>query len=200
MLNVLSGGVILFSNPFMVGEEISFRCEGESSNISGTVVDIGLFRTKIKTYAREEYTIPNRHFADNVVLNISRRGKEFRVFEQIGLVPCDPELVQNIVEGIRSVVRKDERVLRRLHWRVVLHQIHPDGHLVIEISFIVEAINIDQYVAIKEDLLLQFMQVILHSGGRLARPQRENIPFSDSVPMIGGNLTPNLVDTYSNGI
>ena len=48
------------------------------------MVDVGWYRTTIRSFEREIYTIPNSVFSRNVVLNITRKQKEWRFFEFFG--------------------------------------------------------------------------------------------------------------------
>ena len=43
------------------------------------MTDIGLFRTTLKSFEREVYYVPNSLFSNIVVLNVTRKMKEWRV-------------------------------------------------------------------------------------------------------------------------
>jgi len=51
------------------------------------VLDVGWYRTTIRSFEREIYNIPNSVFSRNVVLNITRKQREWRFFEFIGALP-----------------------------------------------------------------------------------------------------------------
>lgn len=55
--------------------------------VEGIVTDVGWYRTCIRSFEREMYTIPNSVFSRNVVLNITRKNKEWRFFEFFGAWP-----------------------------------------------------------------------------------------------------------------
>ena len=48
------------------------------------MVDVGWYRTTIRSFERERFNIPNSVFSRNVVLNVTRKGKEWRFYEFIG--------------------------------------------------------------------------------------------------------------------
>ena len=48
------------------------------------MVDVGWYRTTIRSFEREIYNIPNSVFSRNVVLNVTRKQREWRFFEFIG--------------------------------------------------------------------------------------------------------------------
>lgn len=50
------------------------------------MLDVGWYRTNIRSFEREIYVIPNSVFSRNVVLNVTRKEKEWRIFEFIGAV------------------------------------------------------------------------------------------------------------------
>ena len=48
------------------------------------MLDVGWYRTTIRSFERELYNIPNSVFSRNVVLNITRKNREWRFYEFIG--------------------------------------------------------------------------------------------------------------------
>lgn len=107
--NLFTGLIILSSSPFEVGDEVMFApptgpvgtqantstfssssCAKAQSGFScsqtveGIVVDVGWYRTTIRSFEREIYNIPNSVFSRNVVLNVTRKQREWRFFEFIG--------------------------------------------------------------------------------------------------------------------
>ena len=55
-----------------------------AQTVEGIVVDVGWYRTTIRSFEREIFNIPNSVFSRNVVLNITRKQKEWRFYEFIG--------------------------------------------------------------------------------------------------------------------
>ena len=52
--------------------------------VEGIVLDVGWYRTTIRSFEREVYNIPNSVFSRNVVLNITRKNREWRFYEFLG--------------------------------------------------------------------------------------------------------------------
>ena len=48
------------------------------------MVDVGWYRTTIRSFEREIFCIPNSVFSRNVVLNVTRKQREWRFYEFIG--------------------------------------------------------------------------------------------------------------------
>lgn len=60
-------------------------CHALLQTVEGIVVDVGWYRTTIRSFEREIFNIPNSVFSRNVVLNVTRKGKEWRFYEFIGM-------------------------------------------------------------------------------------------------------------------
>jgi mechanosensitive ion channel protein 1/2/3 len=165
--NVFTGLIILSSNPFEVGEEVMFR-PSSGQVVEGIVVDVGWYRTTIRSFEREIYVIPNSVFSRNVVLNITRKNKEWRFFEFISLRLDDLPRVSAVVADIRKILRQDSRIIQKLHRRVFLDKVTRED-ISVYISFYVEAANRDAFMAVKQDLLLAFIDCVERNGARLAR-------------------------------
>jgi mechanosensitive ion channel protein 1/2/3 len=61
--------------------------QGWEQVVEGFVLDIGWYRTTIRSFEREIFNIPNSVFSRNVVLNITRKEQQWRFFEFLGAVP-----------------------------------------------------------------------------------------------------------------
>ena len=57
---------------------------GSLQTVEGIVVDVGWYRTTIRSFEREIFCIPNSVFSRNVVLNVTRKQREWRFYEFIG--------------------------------------------------------------------------------------------------------------------
>lgn len=175
-----------------VGDEILFR-PSSGQVIEGIVVDVGWYRTTIRSFEREIFCIPNAAFSRNVVLNVTRKGKEWRFFEFIGahcilyyalLFMCrcvfyddsstaglrveDIKPVSAVVADMRKIIRQDPRIIQKLHRRVFLDKITRE-QVTIYVSFYVEAANRDAFMAIKQDLFLAFVDCVERNGAKLAK-------------------------------
>ncbi|KAK8653595.1 hypothetical protein V6N13_127588 [Hibiscus sabdariffa] len=102
--------------------------------------------------------------------------------------------VENIVADMRKVLAKNPQVeQQRLHRRVFLENINPENQaLLILVSCFVKTSHLEEYLCVKEAILLDLLRVISHHRARLATPIRtvqklygdpdlENIPFADSM-------------------
>ena len=85
--------------------------------IEGIVLEVGWYRTVMRSFEREIFTVPNSVFSRTVILNVSRKGKEWRIFERIGLRLSDVLRAPLIVDDMRAWL-KAVRSSRDLQLRV----------------------------------------------------------------------------------
>lgn len=202
--NLFTGLIILTSNPFEVGDEVLFK-PSSGQVVEGIVLDVGWYRTTIRSFEREIYTIPNSVFTRNVVLNITRKNREWRFYEFLYLRLEDLPKVTDIVSDARKILRQDNRIIQKLHRRVFLDNVTKE-HCRIYISFYVEAANRDAFMAVKQDLLLAFIDCVERNGAHLARNRlqlemlQSLVPEADSLPVVDVPTLPQVVDiTDQNG-
>eukprot|EP00258_Populus_trichocarpa_P045337 XP_024461356.1 mechanosensitive ion channel protein 3, chloroplastic isoform X2 [Populus trichocarpa] len=110
--------------------------------------------------------------------------------------------VENIVADMRKVLAKNPQVeQQRLHRRIFLDNINPENQaLLILVSCFVKTSHHEEYLCVKEAILMDLLRVISHHRARLATPIRtiqkiysdtsdtdiENVPFTDSIYNHGG--------------
>ena len=68
---------------------------------------------------------------------------------------------------MRRIIRQDPRIIQKLHRRVFLDKITRE-QISVYISCYVEAANRDAFMAVKQDLLLAFVDTVARNGARLA--------------------------------
>jgi MscS family membrane protein len=195
--NLFTGLIILSSNPFEVGDEVLFK-PSSGQVVEGIVLDVGWYRTTIRSFEREIFTIPNSVFTRNVVLNITRKNREWRFYEFLYLRLEDLPRVSDIVSDARKILRQDSRIIQKLHRRVFLHNVTRE-HCCIYISFYVEAANRDAFMAVKQDLLLAFIDCVQRNGAQLARNRVQlemlaSIPPPTGMPIVDIPELPQAVD------
>jgi len=101
--NIFAGLTILTSGSFRLGEVIKF------DSTEGTVVDIGIRTTSIRTYDKRLVLIPNYKLTDSIVTNItSEPGR--RIVMELGLTyNTSPEKMHEaiaILKGIPSQIKE----------------------------------------------------------------------------------------------
>ncbi|KAE8057073.1 hypothetical protein FH972_013793 [Carpinus fangiana] len=190
--NFLSSVMIHATRPFVVNEWIQTKIEGYE--VSGTVEHVGWWSpTIIRGADREAVHIPNHQFTVNVVRNLSQKT-HWRIKTHLAISHLDVSKINTIVADMRKVLAKNPQVeQQRLHRRVFLENINPENQaLMILISCFVKTSHFEEYLCVKEAILLDLLRVISHHRARLATPIRtvqkiyseadlENIPFADTI-------------------
>ena len=198
--NALMGVLLYTTTPFIIGDTVKIPREGKELNYAeGQIIDIGLFRTAIKTLEREVILLPNSELGAMSIINVTRRGREFRFNEKMTVRLKDASQLSKLLSTFRTMIKNDPRVLKTLHRRVFIEEVTPDG-IMLEFSFYVEAINKDQFLGIRSELWLSFVQAMKKAKIQLARPERVQIeaPYdyltmddpSDKLSAMEEELTP----------
>ncbi|KAF7830011.1 mechanosensitive ion channel protein 3, chloroplastic-like isoform X1 [Senna tora] len=188
--NFLSSVMIQATRPFVVNEWIQTKIEGYE--VSGTVEHVGWWSpTIVRGDDREAVHIPNHKFTVNVVRNLSQKS-HWRIKTHLAISHLDVTKINNIVADMRKVLAKNPQVeQQKLHRRVFLENVNPENQsLMILISCFVKTSHFEEYLCVKEAILLDLLRVISHHRARLATPIRtvqklyseadlENIAFGD---------------------
>lgn len=162
--NLLGGISILGDQVIRVGEVCRI---GEDI---GTVEDISLRSTRIRTLNGTALSVPNGQLANMNIENITRRQKTlFRT--NIGLQSeTSAEQLRSVLEQIRAVLLRHPKVdpdVARVHFVEV-----GESSFEIEIHCLILTASREQFLAIREELLLQIMELVAAAGLQFATPAR----------------------------
>jgi len=102
--NVFGSIVVAIDQPFKLGEFVQI------GSFSGSVEDIGLRSTKLRTPQRTLVIIPNKSVASEAVINFTRMPQR-RVDLTFGLTfDTTPELMEAILGDIRAILKNEPGV------------------------------------------------------------------------------------------
>lgn len=102
--NMFGSFVVVMDQPFYVGEYIRIAAH------EGTVEEIGLRSTRLRTAQRTQIVIPNKTVATEVITNFTRMPQR-RVDATLGVdYDNPPEKIQLVLEDIRALLRADPGV------------------------------------------------------------------------------------------
>jgi len=181
--NLFGGVAVVSDRPVAVGDFCKF------GDRVGTVEDIGLRSTRVRTLDRTLVSIPNAEFSSMVLENFSQRDKVW--FHPTMNLRRDttPKQVRNILEAIRRILTEDPKVeTGALPVRFIGAGSYS---LDIEIFAYIRTKDYDEYLKIQQDLLLRIMDAISAAGTALALPTQASISYSDNQSMPAEELASN---------
>ena len=160
--NLFGSVVVAVDQPFKVGEFVRI------GGFEGTVEDIGLRSTKLRTGARTVIAIPNKTVAAEAVTNLTRMPQR-RVDQTIGLTyDTTPEQMEVVLEDIRRILREDSGVHQELI--VVNFANYGASSLDIQIVFFAADPNWAKHMELRERINLKIMKAVLARGLSFAFP------------------------------
>jgi MscS family membrane protein len=157
---------------FSIGVDQPFR-EGDFVRIEefvGTVEAIGLRSTRFRTLDRTLITIPNGRLADMRIESFTARDR-MRLACTLGLVyGTTATQMRRVLEGLEGVLRRHPRI-----WPdavVVRFKEFGPSSLDIEIMAWFMTAEWSEFQFIRQEVLLQFMEVVERAGTSFAFPTR----------------------------
>ena len=164
--NMIAGFTLFADSPLSVGD---FCRYGDKL---GTVEEIGLRSTRIRSRDRTVVSIPNSAFADMQLENFTKRDR----------------ILLHAIINLRYETTADQLrfVLAELRRLLISHpKIHPDPARVRFVGFGSHSLDLevfayvctseyDEYLAIREDVYLRMMELVLKSGTGFAFPSQVN--------------------------
>ncbi|MED6109310.1 hypothetical protein PIB30_032178 [Stylosanthes scabra] len=171
-MNFLSSIMIHTTRPFVVNERIKTKIKDDE--VSGRVEHVGWWSpTVVRGADCEAVHIPNQKLSVNIVRNLSKKS-HWRIKTHLAISHLDINKINNILADMRKVLAKNPQIeQKRLHRRVFLEDINPENQaLMILISCFVKTSHSEEYLRVKEAILLDLLRVIGHHGARLATPIR----------------------------
>jgi MscS family membrane protein len=191
--NLLSGIKVVLEDTFSIGDWIV------TDNIEGTVIEIRLMSTTIRTFANAVETIPNSVLANSVIRNWSRRKIGRRIKETIHIdINTPPKVIKNIVEEIKDMLynnkeiknskRRDDNAFTKQKEAKIIQDLDyygiKDTLLVnylgaseqskdIQVYCFSKTIQWDEWLNIRQQVLLDIEEIIINNGTTLAIPYQK---------------------------
>jgi MscS family membrane protein len=161
--NLFGSIAIGIDQPFRVGDFVTVE------SVVGTVESIGLRSTRIRTLDRTLVTIPNGKLADMRIESFAERDR-IRFLCVLGLTrESRASAVREVLEGARTLLQKHAKI-----WpdpTVALIRVG-DSSLEIEINAWFSTASHDEFLLLREEVLLRLLEIIERAGTELAYPTR----------------------------
>jgi len=166
LANFFGGLMIYMDRPFKVGEWI----RSPDQNIEGTVEEIGLRLTRIRTFDKRPLYVPNQTFTQISVENPSRMFNR-RIYETIGVRYVDADKVAAIIADVRAMLESHEQIDANQTLIVNLNEFAASSLNFFVYTF-TKTTNWVLFHEIKQDVLLKIIDIITRHGAECALPTR----------------------------
>jgi len=162
-LENLFGGVSLFADrPVRVGDFFRYGDQ------VGTVEEIGLRSTRVRTLDRTVISIPNGEFSNMALENFARRDR-MRLWTMIGVrYETTPEQLRYLLTRMREILIAHPKITEEpARVRFVGFGAYS---LDLELFAYVDTEDWNEFLAIREDIYLRLMDVVREAGSSFAFP------------------------------
>ena len=164
MEDVFGAFTLYTQQPIRVGDFCRIGAE------TGTIEEIGLRTTRLRTLSNTLIAIPNGRLANEPIDNISAR-KMIRYRPILRLrYDTTPEQMQQILTGIRDLFSSHEQVLPDSQ-RVRFKEIADDA-LLIEANSYVNTTDWATYLELAEELNIRILKIVASAGTSLSLPAK----------------------------
>jgi MscS family membrane protein len=168
--NFFGGVAVVSDRPVAVGDFCKF------GDRTGTVEDIGLRSTRIRTLDRTLVTVPNGQFSSMTLENFDRRDKMLFHFMLNVRRDTKPDQVRELLGSIVKILTENPKLeTGALPVRFVGVGTYS---LDLEIFIYVLTKNGDEFMRIQQDLYLRILDAVEAAGTALALPTQANISYS----------------------
>jgi MscS family membrane protein len=136
---------------------------------TGTIEEIGLRSTRIRTLGNTLIAVPNARLAAEPIDNISAREKIW--YRPILRLQYDttPEQLRQILEGIRDLLNSHDRVLQDNSHRVRFTEFADDA-LLVEVYAYLTTTDWAEYLELAEELNIRILEIVARAGTSLSLP------------------------------
>jgi MscS family membrane protein len=186
--NLFGSVAVISDRPVSVGDFCKF---GSSM---GTVEDIGLRSTRVRTLDRTVLTIPNGSFSTMTLENFDRKDKQlFHVTLNLKR-DTTPDQVRELLQSLTKLLKDNPKFeTGALPVRFVGIGSYS---LDVEVFIYILTLDGDEFMRIQQDLFLAIMDAVKAAGTALALPTQATVtyaaqpaPSTPSMPITNGALT-----------
>ncbi len=195
--NLFGGITILFDNVFRMGDWVRV------GDVEGTVAEIGLRSTTVRTFDNALITIPNSIVSVSSVMNWNRRAVGRRIKMYIGVTyESDMKNIRQAIDDIREMLKnhpdianpKHELIRRRRGFKfsseedthgikstqLVFMDRYNDFSIDILIYCFTRTVNWAEWLAVKEDVLFKIAEILKNNDLEFAYPTQVRINRSEN--------------------
>ena len=164
LANLFGSVTIILDRPFRVGETV------QGDGFLGTVEEIGLRSTRVRTFDRTLVTVPNSILANMTLDNWTQRPYRRAKFTVGVTYETKAEQMETAVEKIEEMLVAREDVLEESI--VVCFQEFGDSSLDILVHFLTPQTAWADFLTVREEVNLEIMRILAALGLEVAFPTR----------------------------
>ncbi len=159
---IFASVVIFLDKPFMIGDFV------EVNGVNGTVEEIGIRSTRIRTVEKTLVTLPNKEIMDSNINNYSKRPMR-RTATTIGVTyDTTPEKMKDLLKQLRQMLKDYAKVDNDNVY--VNFTGFGDSSLDIDMKYFIMTVDYRKWLDTKEDINLRVMQIVYDLGLDFAFP------------------------------
>ena len=189
--NLVGSVTVVADQPIRIGDFCRF------DGILGTVEDIGIRSTRVRTLERTLVTIPNGAFASMQIENFAKRER-FLFRHDLSLRYETPVArMRAVMERLRRMLAEHPDVPEALKPRVRFKALGADN-LTVEVFAYVVSEDYPAFLGVQEEMLLEIMEIFEEMGAEFAFPSQTLYLAGDtSVPLAAGLAAHGAADDRS---
>ena len=166
-LENMIGAITLYTaRPVSAGDFCRF------GDITGTVEEIGLRSTLIRTLDRSMVVIPNSVFSSVEIENYSQRDR-IRYFRRYRLQIPRPEHMRSLLDEIRTFMASTDKVMEETI--SVRFEDIQEGNAILRLDAGIDTIVYQEFLAVAEALNLGLLEIADQVGARFSGPSQLNL-------------------------
>lgn len=160
--NLFAGFSIVADKPFDVGDYII------TPSVEGTVEDITMRSTRVRTVADTVIVMPNSKLVDEPITNCTRMNKRY-VDTTIGLTyDADAATLRNVIEDIKTMLEEHREVQQdRI---LVAFKGFGDSSQDIRVLYFTKTTALDPSLKVQEDVNFKIKDIVEKNGASFAFP------------------------------
>jgi MscS family membrane protein len=159
---IFASVVIFLDKPFMVEDFV------EINGITGTVEEIGIRSTRIRTVEKTLVTLPNKEIMDSNINNYSKRPMR-RTVTTVGVTyDTTPQKMKELLKQLRQMMTDDNDVDNQNVY--VNFTGFGDSSLDIEMKYFILTVEYQKWLDKRENINLKIMQIVYDLGLDFAFP------------------------------
>jgi MscS family membrane protein len=176
--NIIGAVTLYTARPVSAGDFCRF------GDVKGTVEEIGLRSTLIRTLDRSMVVIPNSVFSSVEIENYSQRDR-IRYFRQFRLRLHDADQLRYILAELRRIFLAHPRLVQdsvSIRFENIV-----DANAILRLDGGVDTTNYQEFLAVAEDLNLRIVEVVQAAGAQFGGPT-QIVQLADAPEVDAGQL------------